>query len=108
MKPKLKQTKKTYRSLAELPKAFVPVDEAKRTRAKDAASIEKRFGPDVPRITRRGRPPKGEKVEPGRVRSLRIADSTWRVLKKQAKASGLTTNAAVQLAVLTWTAHPSK
>jgi hypothetical protein len=107
MRAKQKRTRKTYRSLAELPKTFVPVEEAKRTQAKDAAWIEKRFGPDVPRITRRGRPPKGEKVQPGRIRSLRIPDATWRALQRQAKASGLSTNAAVQLAVLSWTEHSS-
>lgn len=108
MRPKQKRTRKTYRSLAELPKTFVPLEEAKRTQAKDAAWIEKRFGPEVLRITRRGRPPKGAKVEPGRVRSLRIPDSTWRTLQRQAKASGLSTNAAVRLAVLSWTAHSAE
>jgi hypothetical protein len=108
MKPKQKRSRKTYRSLAELLKAFVPVAEAKRTQAKDATWIEKRFGPDVRRITRRGRPLKGANVGPGRVRSLRIADSPWRVLEKQAKALGLSTNAAVRLAVLSWTAHSAE
>jgi hypothetical protein len=97
--------KKTYRSLAALPKTFVPLEEAKRTLLRDAAWFEKNLGPDVPRITRRGRPPKGVKVEPGRVRSLRIPDSTWRALQRQAKASGLSTNTAVRLAVLSWTEH---
>jgi hypothetical protein len=108
MRSKQKRKRKTYGSLAELPKTFVPLEEAKRTQVKDAAWIEKRFGPEVLRITRRGRPPKGTKVEPGRVRSLRIPDSTWRTLQRQAKASGLSTNAAVQLAVLSWTAHSAE
>lgn len=105
MKPKTNRSRKTYRSLPELPKTFVPLEEAKRTQAKDAAWFEKHLGPDVPRVTRRGRPPKGTKVEPGRVRSLRIPDSTWRALQERAKASGLSTNTAVRLAVLSWTEH---
>lgn len=104
---KQKRTRKTYRSLAELPKIFVQLGEAKRTQAKDAAWIEKRFGPEVLRITRRGRPPNGTKVEPGRVRSLRIPDSTWRALQERAKASGLSVNAAARLAVQSWTDHPA-
>ena len=108
MKPKQKRTRKTYRSLAELPKVYVPLEEAKRTLARDAAWFENNLGPDIPRITRRGRPPKGTKVEPGRVRSLRIPDSTWRALQRQAKASGLSTNTAVRLAVLSWTAHSER
>jgi hypothetical protein len=103
MRRKQKRTRKTYRSLAEVPKVYVPLEKAKRTLAHDAAWFEKNLGPDVPRITRRGRPPKGAKVEPGRVQSLRILDSTWRALQKQAKASGLSTNTAVRLAVLSWT-----
>jgi hypothetical protein len=104
---KQKRTRKTYRSLAELPKIFVPLGEAKRTQAKDAAWIEKRFGPEVLRITRRGRPPNGTKVEPGRVRSLRIPDSTWRALQERAKASGLSVNTAARLAVQSWTDRPA-
>ncbi len=103
MRTKLKRSRKTYRSLAELPKVYVPLEEAKRTLARDAAWFDNHLGPDLPRITRRGRPPKGVKVEPGRVRSLRIPDSTWRALQRQAKASGLSTNSAVRLAVLSWT-----
>jgi len=105
MRMKQKRSRKTHRSLAELPKVYVPLEEAKRTLAHDAAWFEKHLGPDVPRITRRGRPPKGTKVEPGRVRSLRIPDSTWRALQRHAKASGLSTNTAVRLAVLSWTEH---
>jgi hypothetical protein len=108
MRTKQKRSRKTYRSLAALPKTFVPLKEAKRTLARDAAWFEKHLGPDVPRITRRGRPPKGAKVEPGRVRSLRIPDSTWRALQRQAKASGMSTNAAVRLAVLSWTGHAAE
>jgi hypothetical protein len=103
MNQKQKRSRKTYRSLAELPKVYVPLEEAKRTLARDAVWFEKNLGPGVPRITRRGRPPKGTKVEPGRVRSLRIPDSAWRALQRQAKASGLSTNTAVRLAVLSWT-----
>ncbi|MFI5119681.1 MAG: hypothetical protein ACHQM4_04670 [Thermoanaerobaculia bacterium] len=103
MRTKQKRPRKTYRSLAELPKVYVPLEDAKSTLADDAAWFGKHLGPDVPRITRRGRPPKGVKVEPGRVRSLRIPDSTWRALQRQAKASGLSTNTAVRLAVLSWT-----
>jgi hypothetical protein len=105
---KKNRARKTHRTIAELPKVYVPLKEAKRTLTRDAAWFEKRFGPEVLRITRRGRPPKGEKVEPGRVRSFRIPDSTWRALQRQAKASGLSPNAAVQLAVLSWTAHSAE
>ena len=108
MKSKRKKTRKTYRSLGDLPNTFVPLEEAKRTQARDAAWIEKRLGPGVPRITRRGRPPKGVTVEPGRIRSLRIPDSTWQALQERAKASGLSTNTAVRLAVLSWTAHAAE
>lgn len=108
MRQKQKRSRKTYRSLGELPKTFVSLEEAKLTQAKDAAWIEKRFGPEVARITRRGRPPKGAKVEPGRVRSLRISDSTWRALQRRAKAAGLSTNTAVRLAVLSWTEHSAE
>ena len=108
MKSKRKRTKKTYRSLAELPKVYVPLEEAKRTLARDAAWFEKHLGPDVPRITRRGRPRKGVKVEPGKIRSLRIPDSAWRALESRAKSEGLSTNAAVRLAVLSWTASPTE
>ena len=69
-------------------------------------------GPDEAHVItahpQRGRPPKGVKVEPGRVRSVRIPDSTWRALQRQAKASGLSTNAAVRLAVLSWTEHSAE
>jgi len=108
MRPKRKRLRKTYRSLADLPKTFVPIEEARRTQARDAAWIEKQFGPEVRRITRRGRPPNGQKVQPSRVRSLRIPDSAWRALQRQAKASGLSTNAAVRLAVLSWTQHSAR
>ena len=107
MKSKRKRTKKTYRSLAELPKVYVPLEEAKRTLTRDAAWFEKHLGPDVPRITRPGRPRKGVKVEPGKIRSLRIPDSAWRALESRAKSEGLSTNAAVRLAVLSWTASPA-
>ena len=97
--------KKTSRSLADLPDVYVPLEEAKRTLTRDAAWFEKHLGPDVPRIARPGRPPKGTKVEPGKIRSLRIPDSAWRALQTRAKASGLSTNAALRLAVLSWTAE---
>jgi len=108
MKSKRKRTERTYHSLAELPKVYVPLDEAKRTLARDAAWFEKHLGPEVARITRPGRPPKGVKVEPGKIRSLRIPDSAWRALQRRAKSKGLSTNAAVRLAVLSWTASPSE
>jgi len=97
------KAKKTYRTLAELPRVYVPLREAKRARARDAVWIEERFGPGVPRITRRGRPRKGTKVEPGKVRSVRVADSVWDALRASAEATGLSTNAALRLALLSWT-----
>jgi hypothetical protein len=108
MKAKSKRDKKTgikrtYGALTELPRVYVPLQEAKQARAGDAAWIERRFGPGVPRITRRGRPRKGTKVEPGKVRSVRVADSVWDALRASAEATGLSTNAALRLAVLSWT-----
>jgi hypothetical protein len=97
------RAKRTYRTVAELPEVYVPLPEARRARARDAAWIEKRFGPGVPRITRPGRPRKGTKVEPGKVRSVRVADSVWDALRASAKSTGLSTNAALRLAVLSWT-----
>lgn len=95
--------RKTYRAVSELPKVFVPVEAAKRAGARDAAWIEERFGPGVPRLTGPGRPPRGTKVEPGRVRSVRVSDPIWNALKKRAEETGLTTNAALRLAVASWT-----
>jgi hypothetical protein len=103
MKRKRAKVKKTYRTLTELPKVYVPLDEAKRTRARDAAWIEMRLGPGVPRITRPGRPRKGTVVKAGRVHSIRVPDSDWAALQARAKAVGLSTNTAIRLAVLSWT-----
>ena len=103
MRKRRAKVKKTYRSLAELPKVYVPLDEAKRTRERDAAWIEMRLGPGVPRITSPGRPRKGTVVEAGRVHSIRVPDSDWEALQARAKAAGLSTNTAIRLAVLSWT-----
>ena len=103
MRKKRTRVKKTYRSLTELPKVYVPLDEAKRTRAKDAAWVEMHLGTSVPRITRPGRPRKGTIVEAGRVHSIRVPDSDWAALQARAKAAGLSTNKAIRLAVLSWT-----
>ena len=103
MRKKRARVKKTYRSLTELPKVYVPLDEAKRMRAKDADWIESRLGPGVPRITSPGRPRKGLVVEPGRVHSIRVPDSAWAAFQARAKAAGMSTNQAIRLAVLSWT-----
>jgi hypothetical protein len=52
MKSRGTRTRKTYHSLAELPKTYVPLEVAKRTLARDAAWFEKHLGPDVPRVAR--------------------------------------------------------
>jgi hypothetical protein len=102
-KPSKPRKTKTYGALSELPKVYVPSEAAKRAVDRDTAWIERHLGPDVPRITRPGRPRKGTKVEAGKVRSVRVADSVWDALRASAEATGLSTNAALRLAVLSWT-----
>jgi hypothetical protein len=83
---------KVYPGIAELEKNFV----------KEAAWADARYGPHVPRLTKPGRPRKGATVERTQPHSVRVPDRVWRSLRKKAKARGLSTNAALQLAAMEW------
>ena len=86
------KTKKPYATVAELEKNF----------EKEAASADARYGSNVLRLTKPGRPKKGTKVEGTEPHSVRVAGLVWRSLQKKAKAKGLSTNAALQLAAMEW------
>lgn len=96
------KAKKVYRSVAELPRVYVPVEEVMKNYAAEAAEADRRYGPHVPPLTPRGRPRKGTKVEGSKVHSVRLGVSVWAVLERKAKALRITPNAAVQLAVREW------
>ena len=51
---------------------------------------------------REGRPRRGEKREPTKTRSIRLAEKIWALADKQAKAEGLSTNAAIRTAIMIW------
>jgi len=88
----MKTKKKAYTTVTELEKNF----------EREAAWADSRYGPNVPRLTRPGRPRKGTKVERTEPHSVRVAGLVWRSLQKKAKAKGLSTNAALQLAAMEW------
>ena len=70
---------------------------------REAAWAEARYGPQVhERITGRGRPRRGVKIEPTVPHSIRIQPSLWELVRGRAKALGISTNAAFQLAVREW------
>ena len=70
---------------------------------KEAAWAEAYYGPQVAgRIVGRGRPRKGVEIEPTVPHSIRIQPSVWDMAKDRAKALGISTNAAFQLAVYEW------
>ncbi len=95
--------KKVYRSLEEMPRDFVPLEELRRTQAADAAYFERRYGPDVPPLlSRPGRPRKGAKTEPTKPHSVRIEDSVWSAVAKKAERLGISVNAAIRQAALGW------
>lgn len=96
---------KVYRSVAELPRVYVPVEEIEKNFKREAARVDRRYGPHVPPLVPRGRPRKGSKVEKSASHSVRMAESVWDAARAQAKALGITTNAAVRLAVIEWTAR---
>ena len=95
---------KVYHSLDEPPKdgPFVSVEEIEKNLEAEVAWADAHFGPHVPPLTRRGRPRRGTKTEPSKVHAVRLKESTWAALRARAKAAGLTTNAAVQLAIAAW------
>lgn len=59
-------------------------------------------GPSVPALVKRGRPAKGAAVERTEVQSFRVQPSVLKAVAAKAKAAGITTSAAIQLAVLEW------
>ena len=86
-----------YARVADLEKNF----------EKEAAWADARYGPQVARLTKPGRPKKGTKIEPTRPHSIRVPDRLWQRLRKKASTHGLTTNAALQLAAMDWVAKES-
>jgi hypothetical protein len=84
--------KKRYPTVAELEKSF----------ELEASWADDRYGARVPRLTKPGRPRKGEKLEPTRPHSVRVPDSVWQALEVKAKRRGLSTNAALRLAAAEW------
>lgn len=81
---------------------YTPVEELERNFEREAAWADARYGADVPRLTRPGRPRKGSKVERTSPHSIRVADSVWSSLRRKAKTRGLSANAALQLAAMEW------
>lgn len=70
---------------------------------KEAAWAEDHYGPQLTgRMVGRGRPRAGAQVEPTVPHSIRIQPSVWNLAKARAKALGISTNAAFQLAVCEW------
>lgn len=94
---------KVYRSIADLPPVYVPFEEVEKNFRKEAAAADRRYGPDVAALVPRGRPRKGAVVERSTSHSVRMAESVWDSARHRANALGITTNAAVQLAVIEWT-----
>jgi hypothetical protein len=84
--------RKTYATVSELEKNF----------DREAGWADSGYGPNVPRLTKPGRPKKGSKIERTEPHSVRVTGLVWRSLQKKAKAKGLSTNAALQLAATEW------
>ena len=59
-------------------------------------------GPDVPAMVKRGRPAKGAAVERTEIQSFRVQPTVMKAVAAKEKAAGITTSAAIQLAVLEW------
>lgn len=93
--------------LKSLPKPdrYPTIDELDAMCEKEAAWAEKNYGPDVPRLTPRGRPRKSAKVEKSTVKAVRLKASVWEALRDRAVEQHMTTNAALQHAILDWLAH---
>ena len=83
---------------------FASVAELEKNFAKEAAWADARYGPNVARLTKPGRPKKGTRTETTQPHSVRVADRVWRSLQKKARARGLSTNAALQVAAMEWVA----
>ncbi|MGE5346443.1 MAG: hypothetical protein ACM3JH_10845 [Acidithiobacillales bacterium] len=90
-----KGTKERYARVPDLEKDF----------AKEAAWADARYGPNVARLTKPGRPKKGTKIKATQPHSIRVPDRVWRSLQKKARSRGLSTNAALQLAAMEWVAR---
>jgi len=74
--------------------------------AEIAAEVEAQVGPQVPALLqRRGRPRKGQKLEPTATHSLRIQNALWAALESKASLAGLSLNQAANLAILEWAGH---
>ena len=99
---------KVYRSIADLPPVYVPVEEVEKHFTREAAAADRRYGPHVAALVPRGRPRKGAVVERSASHSVRMAESVWASARDRAKALGITTNAAVQLAVIEWSRHGAR
>jgi hypothetical protein len=92
--------KKTMRSLSEAT-IRVPVVEVMKNYAAEAAAADAL-------ILRRGRPKKGTAPTPSAARSVRMQISLWEGVRARAKALGISTNAALQLAAAEWTARTGR
>jgi hypothetical protein len=74
--------------------------------AREVKKVEAELGPQVPPLlTPQGRPRKGLAVEAAEVHALRVKPSVWHDFATKAKATGLTPNAAAQLALMEWAKH---
>ena len=104
----MKKKKKVYRSVSELPPVYVPVEKIEKSFKREAAAADRRYGPHVPPLVPRGRPRKGTKVEKSSSHSVRMTESVWDAARVRAKALGISTNAAVQLAVMEWTSSRAR
>ncbi len=98
-----KKKRKIYRSIAELPPVYVPFEEIENNFKREAADADRLYGPHVRPLVPRGRPRMGAKVEKSSSHSVRMTESVWRAARTRAKTLGISTNAAVQLAVIEWT-----
>lgn len=77
--------------------------EVRKHYAREVAEAEAVEGPSVPQqLSKRGRPSKGEAVERTVVQSFRVAPSVLEALTDKAREAGITTSAAIQLAVIEW------
>lgn len=71
--------------------------------AEIAAEVETQVGPQVPALLQgRGRPRKGQILEPTATHSLRIQNALWAALESKASLAGLSLNQAANLAILEW------
>jgi len=90
-----------YRSVAEMPLHYVPVEELERNLDADVAWADAHCGPDVPPLTRpRGRPKKGTAAVHSTSRTVRMDDAAWEKAAALAKKIGVSRNAVLQIAVL--------